>query len=95
MTPDQALNAVQVAGRFTWETWFAVCFIIVIVLVVLAFRWVLKKHEELLTIIQRRDDEKAELFRELIKDGKTTNETMIEVVTKNTAALEQIMQKLK
>ena len=84
-----AVDIVNQASRFSWEAWFAVVVLLLIVSVYFAVKWILKKHEELLQIIQNTQKEKDHLFQEMLEKLETSNKNLIAIVERNSLQLAQ------
>lgn len=91
----QTVKAAEVMGRWSWETWFAMLFLIVVLVIGFGVRWLVSKHEQLWTQWMKSQEEKEELWREVVVQSQQTNAMIASALDRQSATNERVEKALE
>lgn len=85
---NEATSFVDKAQHWSWEAWFAAAALALIMSIVFAARYLVAKQEEVWGSWMHAQADKDLLLREMVKDSRETNATMVRVIERNTLTIE-------
>lgn len=90
----QTVRAAEAMGRWSWETWFALLFLLIVVVIAFCARWLVGKHEQLWGSWMKAQEEKEKLWREVVVQSQQTNALIASALERQSSTNERVEKTL-